>query len=201
MVEVSGGAATEQQVEETTEIQTQQPNLLDNKWAFWFDNQSKPKVGAAWGSSLRQAFTFDSIQDFWCLYDQVFKPSKLPEKADYHLFRAGVEPKWEDPACANGGKWTVISSNKDGLETMWLETLMALIGEQFEEAEEICGVVVSVRQRQDKIALWTRNAANEAVQMSIGRKWKEILDITDKISYSFHDDSKRERSAKSRYVV
>ena len=43
---------------------------------------------------------------------------------------------------------------------------MALIGEQFEEAEEICGVVVCVRQRQDKIALWTRNAANEAVQVN-----------------------------------
>ena len=24
------------------------------------------------------------------------------------------------------------------------------------------------------------------IQMSIGRKWKEILDVTDKISYSFH---------------
>lgn len=42
---------------------------------------------------------------------------------------------------------------------------MALIGEQFDEAEEICGVVVSVRQRQDKLALWTKNAANEAVQV------------------------------------
>lgn len=43
--------------------------------------------------------------------------------------------------------------------------LMALIGEQFEEAEEICGVVASVRQRQDKLALWTRTASNEAVQV------------------------------------
>lgn len=42
---------------------------------------------------------------------------------------------------------------------------MALIGEQFEEADEICGVVVSVRPRQDKIALWTKNAANEAAQV------------------------------------
>lgn len=42
---------------------------------------------------------------------------------------------------------------------------MALIGEQFEEAEEICGVVASVRQRQDKLALWTRTASNEAVQV------------------------------------
>lgn len=42
---------------------------------------------------------------------------------------------------------------------------MALIGEQFEESEEICGIVVSVRQRQDKLALWTKAASNEAVQV------------------------------------
>jgi hypothetical protein len=45
---------------------------------------------------------------------------------------------------------------------------MALIGEQFDEADEICGVVASVRrQRQDKLALWTKTAANEAVQVVI----------------------------------
>ncbi|RVW77312.1 hypothetical protein CK203_035847 [Vitis vinifera] len=37
--------------------------------------------------------------------------------------------------------------------------------------------------------------------MSIGRKWKEVIDVTDKITYSFHDDSRRERSVKVRYNV
>ncbi|KAK9064961.1 hypothetical protein SSX86_016344 [Deinandra increscens subsp. villosa] len=164
----------------------EQPHRLDKKWTFWFDNVSKPKQGAAWGNNLRDAYTFDTVEEFWCLYDHVFKPSKLPGNADFHLFKAGIEPKWEDPQCANGGKWTVTSSRKAGLETMWLETLMALIGEQFEDADEICGVVASVRQRQDKLSLWTKNAANEAAQMSIGRKWKEIIDVTDKITYNFH---------------
>lgn len=44
---------------------------------------------------------------------------------------------------------------------------MALIGEQFDEADEICGVVASVRQRQDKLALWTKTATNEAAQVHI----------------------------------
>lgn len=44
---------------------------------------------------------------------------------------------------------------------------MALIGEQFEESDEICGVVASVRQRQDKLALWTKNATNEAAQVRL----------------------------------
>ncbi|KAI3984695.1 hypothetical protein MKX01_039312 [Papaver californicum] len=176
------------------------PNRLDRKWTLWCDNQSKPKQGAAWGSSLRKVFTFDSVEDFWCLYDQIIKPSKLVGHADFHLFRDGVEPKWEDPECASGGKWSV-SCKRASLDSIWLETLMALIGEQFDEGDEICGAVASVRTRQDKVALWTRTASNEATQMSIGRRWKDIIDITDKISYSVHEDAKRERSVKSRYSV
>ncbi|KAI4345876.1 hypothetical protein L6164_012964 [Bauhinia variegata] len=109
------------------------------------------------------------------------QPSKLPANADFHLFKAGVEPKWEDPECANGGKWTVTTNRKANLDSMWLETLMALIGEQFYEADEICGVVASVCPRQDKISLWTRTATNEALQSCTGRKWKEIIDVNDKI--------------------
>ncbi|KAD7477916.1 hypothetical protein E3N88_01052 [Mikania micrantha] len=183
--DVSGAAAAD-----VSGASAEQPHRLDKKWTFWFDNQSKPKQGAAWGNNLRDAYTFDTVEEFWCLYDHVFKPSKLPGTAELHLFKAGIEPKWEDPQCANGGKWTVTSNRKPGLETMWLETLMALIGEQFDDADEICGVVASVRPKQDKLSLWTKNAANEAAQMSIGRKWKEIIDVTDKISYNFHDDSK-----------
>ncbi|KAJ4805852.1 eukaryotic translation initiation factor 4E [Rhynchospora pubera] len=178
------------------------PHKLERKWTFWFDNQSKPKQGAAWGSSLRNVYTFDTVEEFWSLYDQVFKPSNLPANADFHLFKTGIEPKWEDPECANGGKWSFTVSRKPQLDTMWLETLMALIGEQFEEGEEICGVVASVRQRQDKLALWTKTASNEAVQTSIGRKWKEIIDYNDKIVYSFHDDARREKSNRGgRYNV
>lgn len=43
--------------------------------------------------------------------------------ADFHLFKAGVEPKWEDPECAHGGKWSVTSNRKANLDTMWLETV------------------------------------------------------------------------------
>ncbi|KAL8171304.1 hypothetical protein V2J09_023108 [Rumex salicifolius] len=152
---------------------SKQPHKLERNWSFWFDNQSKPKQGAVWGSSLRKIYSFDTVEEFWCLYDQIFKPSKLTVNADFHLFKTGVEPKWEDPECAHGGKWTIASPGKGTLDKMWLESLMALIGEQFDESEEICGVVASVRQRGDKLSLWTKNAANESVQMGIGRKWKE----------------------------
>jgi len=101
------------------------------------------------------------------LHETIFQTSKLTANAEIHLFKAGVEPKWEDPECANGGKWTwvVTANRKEALDKGWLETLMALIGEQFDEADEICGVVASVRpqSKQDKLSLWTRTKSNEAV--------------------------------------
>ncbi|CAM8924414.1 unnamed protein product [Rhodiola kirilowii] len=201
--------ATETEIEEptasavvtaTADETVKQPHKLERKWSFWFDNQSRQTQGAAWGASLRQIYTFDTVEEFWCLYEQIFKPSNLPGNADFHLFRAGVVPKWEDPECDNGGKWSIPSNIKTTLESMWLETMMALIGEQFEDADEICGVVASVRLRGDKLSLWTKNAANESLQMSIGRKWKEIINANEKISYTFHDDSKG-RGSKGRYTV
>ncbi|KAK2422187.1 Eukaryotic initiation factor 4E protein [Trifolium repens] len=121
--------------------------------------------------SLRASFEFDfavhTQNSLRSLHDQIFKPSKLPASADFHLFKDGIEPKWEDPECANGGKWTLTSKGKGNLDTVWLETLMALIGEQFGDSEDICGVVVSVRQWQDKLSLWTKTTANESVQVSV----------------------------------
>ena len=44
--------------------------------------------------------------------------------ADFHVFKHGIEPKWEDPICASGGKWTppIPRSNeaKQVLDTQWL---------------------------------------------------------------------------------
>jgi Eukaryotic initiation factor 4E len=43
--------------------------------------------------------------------------------------------------------------------------LLAMIGEQFEYGDEICGAVVSVRGKQERVAIWTKNASNEAAQV------------------------------------
>ncbi|KAI3819733.1 hypothetical protein L1987_13581 [Smallanthus sonchifolius] len=72
---------------------------------------------------LKFMYTGKEMCCCWGKYDQVFKPSKLQGNVDFHLFKAGVEPKWGDPECANGGKRTITSSRKPTLETMWLETV------------------------------------------------------------------------------
>ena len=45
---------------------------------------------------------------FGCsLYNNIRHPSKLANGADLYYFKHNIEPKWEDPICANGGKWTM----------------------------------------------------------------------------------------------
>ncbi|KAK7332128.1 hypothetical protein VNO80_28876 [Phaseolus coccineus] len=177
------------------------PHPLENSWTFWFDNPFAKSKQAAWGSSIRPIYTFATVEEFWSIYNNIHHPSKLGVGADFHCFKYKIEPKWEDPICANGGKWTM-TFQRGKYDTSWLYTLLAMIGEQFDHGDEICGAVVNVRTKQDKISIWTKNASNEAAQMSIGKQWKEFLDYNEQIGFIFHEDAKKhERNAKQKYTI
>ena len=38
-------------------VMTKEAHKLERKWTFWFDNETKLKQGAAWGTSLRKVQT------------------------------------------------------------------------------------------------------------------------------------------------
>mmetsp|Transcript_28046 Transcript_28046/g.38771 ORF Transcript_28046/g.38771 Transcript_28046/m.38771 type:complete len:201 (+) Transcript_28046:131-733(+) len=184
-----------------------QKHCLENTWTLWFDNPTGRQKQTTWGASLRSVFTFNTVEDFWCMYNNIVTPSKLVSGSDFSLFKAGVEPKWEDSVNQYGGKWTFLLQKtvpKLALDQHWLNLLLAVIGEQFEDGEEICGAVVNIRNKQDRISIWTKNASSEASQMSVGKRLKEILEISESGSLGFtsHDDSlKNDRKVKDRFTV
>ncbi|KAG8385360.1 hypothetical protein BUALT_Bualt03G0035000 [Buddleja alternifolia] len=174
---------------------------LEHSWTFWFDIPSPKAKQEAWGSSMRPIYTFSTVEDFWSVHNNIHHPSKLAVQSDFYCFKNKIVPKWEDPVCANGGKWTVIFPRGKS-DTPWLYTLLAMIGEQFDYGDEICGAVVNVRGKEERISIWTKNASNEAAQLSIGRQWKEFLVYNETIGFILHDDAKRlGRAAKNRYTV
>ncbi|KAF3487184.1 hypothetical protein F2Q69_00056936, partial [Brassica cretica] len=184
--EIAGG-----EVDESSAVPESHP--LEHSWTFWFDNPSVKSKQTTWGSSLRSVFTFSSVEDGGVL--------ELTHGADFYCFKHNIEPKWEDPICVNGGKWTM-NFPKEKSDKSWLYTLLALIGEQFDHGDEICGAVVNIRGKQERISIWTKNASNEAAQVSIGRQWKEFLDYTNSIGFIIHEDAKKlDRNAKSAYTA
>ncbi|XP_021094799.1 eukaryotic translation initiation factor 4E type 1B isoform X5 [Heterocephalus glaber] len=84
--------------------------------------------------------------------------------------------------------------------------LLCLIGESFEEhSKEVCGAVINIRTKGDKIAVWTREAEDQASVLHIGRVYKERLGLSVKtvIGYQAHIDTatKSNSLAKNKFVV
>lgn len=46
---------------------------------------------------------------------------------------------------------TLARNQKDEVNKLWLDTVLCLIGEAFDHSDEICGAVVNVRTKGDKI--------------------------------------------------
>jgi translation initiation factor 4E len=106
-----------------------------------------------------------TVEEFWKVYVHLKRPSTLPVVSDYHFFKEGIRPVWEDEENCKGGKW-VIRLKKGVCDRYWEELLMAMIGDQFNEAsDEVCGAVLSVRSGEDVLAVWTKNDGGRNVKI------------------------------------
>merc|ERR1712087_425163 len=109
-----------------------------------------------WQQNVKKIVSFSSVEDFWCLFNNLVKPSRLAVGGNYHLFKDGIMPAWEDPANENGGKWVLeLPRTDNSLNKVWMYTVLAMIGENFPDSNEICGAVVSLRPKKNRSALWT----------------------------------------------
>lgn len=63
-----------------------------------------------------------NIHLIFSLFNNIVPASQLPLGSNYHLFKTGIEPKWEDTANSNGGKWTVQfpAKQRASLDQLWL---------------------------------------------------------------------------------
>ncbi|XP_078366338.1 eukaryotic translation initiation factor 4E-1A-like isoform X1 [Oculina patagonica] len=165
---------------------------LQNKWALWFFKNDKAK---SWKANLRLVTSFDTVEDFWGVYNHIQAASRLQSGCDYSLFKEGIEPMWEDERNRKGGRWLVNTQKnfrQQELDRLWTETMMLLVGEMFGEySDSVCGAVVQIRTKGDKLAIWTNNATDQDANLSIGRKFKERLNLPPKlvIGYQAHEDT------------
>uniref|UniRef100_A0A8C2ZBN6 Eukaryotic translation initiation factor 4eb n=1 Tax=Cyclopterus lumpus TaxID=8103 RepID=A0A8C2ZBN6_CYCLU len=179
---------------------------LQNRWSLWFFKNDKSKT---WQANLRLISKFDTVEDFWALYNHIQLSSNLISGCDYSLFKDGIEPMWEDERNKRGGRW-LLTLNKQqrrlDLDRFWLETLLCLVGEAFgDSSDQVCGAVVNIRTKGDKIAVWTSDYENRDAVTLIGSIYKDRLGLPAKmtIGYQSHSDTatKSGSTTKNRFVV
>lgn len=158
---------------------------LHDRWVLSYSgggSRGSSMESKGWSASRRDVYTVETVEEFWCVFNNLITASKLPLGSDYMLFREGIKPEWEDLSNISGGKWTIsIASNVNALadiDTIWLNTVLALIGESLPHSEEICGALVSVRNGRSRVAIWTRSSHDHALLERIGHAWKELLGMS-----------------------
>jgi translation initiation factor 4E len=197
---------------------------LQNKWTLWFTKPASNR-GENWNDLLKEVITFDSVEEFWGVYNNIAPVSELAMKSDYHLFKEGVRPEWEDSQNKHGGKWAYQFKNKTNVDinNAWMHVMMAAIGETLEDEgdDEVMGVVVNVRKGFYRISVWTRTigrnipnrgdadtaggrgrppAKGEAILKNIGRRFKDVLGLpkNEVVEFSGHTESASAGSTRAR---
>ncbi|KAH9360349.1 hypothetical protein HPB48_003544 [Haemaphysalis longicornis] len=170
---------------------------LKHRWSLWFCREDEHRSGE---ENMMEVTSFQTLDDFWALQQYIEPASNLRQGCDYALFRYGIEPSWKDSRNMDGGHWLfAVDRSQRNLDNDWLEVLLCLIAEEFgEHSGDVCGAVVQVCSKADKIAVWTTDSSREVANLVIGRTLKEKLKLRPRhvIPYRSHADIMRtERGA------
>lgn len=158
-------------------METPPQHPLEHAWDFYlhFPLYGHTATELFYSSqAYHQLCTFYTVEDFWdCFEDQIEKPSEIfftsmSPRVQIHnknveafdLFKHGIRPEWEDPMNVRGGHWECRRSwTPEELDNVWLELVMALVGEVLEEGRVIAGARLVDKSRPPKdeyrIEVWT----------------------------------------------
>lgn len=94
---------------------------LQNQWTLWYLENDRSKN---WEDMQNEITTFDTVEDFWSLYNHIRVASELKQGNDYSLFKKNIRPMWEDDANKRGGRWVLNLSKqqrRSELDALWLD--------------------------------------------------------------------------------
>ncbi|KAG0052381.1 hypothetical protein BGZ83_002675 [Gryganskiella cystojenkinii] len=182
---------------------------LQHPWTLYFDTTTGyNRPGSSlynFENGLRELGSFTTVELFARYFNWIEKPHKIENNSNYHLFKDGIKPMWEDPANTKGGRWilTLLNKNPDVLDRCWMELAYALVGEQLDARDDVCGAVLSRRTKADRLAVWIRDKDNVEAVNGIGKRLVGLLDLAkEKISLEFQITSEgRSSNAVKSYIT
>ncbi|CAM8924680.1 unnamed protein product [Rhodiola kirilowii] len=170
---------------------------LKYTFVLWYTRKTPGvRTLTSYEDSIKKIAEFSSVEAFWVCYCHLVRPASLPSSTDLHLFKEGIRPLWEDSANCNGGKW-IIRFKKAISGRFWEDLVLALVGDQLEHGDNICGAVLSIRHNEDLVSVWNRDASDQQVVMALRDAIKKHLKLPHSyvMEYKPHDASLRDNSS------
>ncbi|KAI5166760.1 translation initiation factor 4E [Nematocida sp. ERTm5] len=184
---------------------------LNQEWVWWFDCQDKKYTNNDnWSDCLQKLGTVSDIEVFWSTLKEIGDLCVLPISSNLHFFRTGIEPMWEDPRNASGGKWVLELSFGTNPNQIWANTLLFCLSESVmvrsadgvlkdsmvseaaidkSYSNAICGAVFSPRKNYVRISIWT--SIKDKKVMRIGELWRAFAEIPEssKLIFKAHENA------------
>jgi len=169
---------------------------LRHSWTFSFFRKTPQNRMEPYEKQMKVLATVNTVEDFWSVYTHITAATDLRDSVDIHLFREGIRPMWEDQANCEGGKW-MLRLKKGLAARYWEELLLAIIGEQFDVGDEICGCVLSCRFSEDIISVWNRHSTDRNARLHIRDTARQILDLPANTTFEYkpHVDALKDMSS------
>merc|ERR1711881_169798 len=150
---------------------------FQSTYCLWYSRKASGKSHQnSFDQNLQLLGSFATCEQFWKIYARLIRPGELTSHSDFHLFKKGIKPLWEDELNRYGGKW-IVRLRKGLASRCWENLILAMLGEQFMVGPEICGAVVSLRYQEDIISIWNRNASDQATTSRIRDILRRVLNL------------------------
>ena len=152
----------ELKIEESNTIELDKV-ILNRKWSFWENYESKNKKDKQYSELFKEIYTFDTIIGFWQFWNK-YPGNEAKEiffNGEYlkyffkekfriiamNIFEKGIKPEWEDEKNKKGHILTLEYIVDEGLDKflskidgLWIKLIFLLIGETIPYSNNINGV-------------------------------------------------------------
>ncbi|RLV93569.1 Eukaryotic translation initiation factor NCBP [Spathaspora sp. JA1] len=137
-----------------------------------------------------------SLEQLWVGLSSIKKTYELSTGTEFLVFKAGINPVWEDPINSKGGRWVfrfsrkIFGDDKESIgnsrkrtsliwERLMLKTMTGSIipdstNEDIQQllSNDICGIVLSIRKDEDILSIWNSNLNFQSKSKSLDDKKK-----------------------------
>ncbi|KAI5170767.1 translation initiation factor 4E [Nematocida sp. LUAm3] len=139
-------------------------------------------------SKIKEEAKIMNVNEFLYVLRRFKRLSTIKLITDICLFKDGVRPMWEDPSNKSGGKW-ILKVKKNTAEQRLFEKLVIWMGILPFKTMEVNGVLISVRNHQTILSIWTKTCPTQEEAEKQEEEIKEMLELKPTIHLTFKDNN------------
>ena len=104
-----------------------------------------------------------NVNEFWEVFQHLKKPNQCPTGSDYHVFKKGIFPMWEDKLNMDGGKLSILLTKKYA-NVIWEEVIFNFTRGFLPYYDYINGIIISMRPKFMVLSFWIKCSNNSIVE-------------------------------------